>query len=96
MKEPKITCPIIDNAISCVEVVKEDILEVLSSYEDVEIEDVQNLVEDLKSCISKHYDKRYAWSDPEVLGPLEEIREANSELREYGNYWEKRAEELEE
>lgn len=91
MKEPKITCPIIDNAITYVEAVKEDLLDVLSFYEDVAIEDVQNLVEDLKNCISKHYDKKYAC---EVLGPLEEIRKANSELREYGNYWEERADEL--
>lgn len=95
MKEPKITCPIIDNAITYVEAVKEDILELLSFYEDVAIDDVQNLVEDMKNCISKHYDKKYVWGDPEVLEPLEEIRKANSELREYGNYWEKRAEELE-
>lgn len=83
MKEPSYTCPLIDAAISTID-------SLCSYFPDKSIE--RCTVEDLTDLVNELDD----FNQDAFNAEMEDIRSANQDLRDYGNYWEARARELEE
>lgn len=84
MKEPKQTCPIIDDLIRDLKDLERR-LEQQEPHEDI-----------LEYFFSKK--GLYRWSSTKglLVDAIEDIRSANSEIREWGSHWEKEAEKLQE
>lgn len=82
MREPKMpgwTCPIIDQLKSSIT----ESLELTNGAEDMDIDDLRGIIEDIRHKLSDGGDI------------LEDIRTANSRLRDCAEYWQEKAKELE-
>lgn len=84
MKEPKQTCPMIDDLIRELRDLEQR-LKQEEPYEDI---------------LDYFFSKKglYSWTSTKgvLVDAIEDIRSANSEIREWGSHWEKEAEKLQE
>lgn len=85
MREPKHTCPLIDSVISDLESMQSDVTYILNKN-GIDIEEAKSLIDNL------------VWAISNILGnngKMENIRDANTEIRAWGSYWKTIADENE-
>lgn len=96
MKEPKCTCPIIDEVISYLGDLYSSSVKLLSVLSDIDLPaEVQDAVKEFDHEIHSSF-KLSGWnSSGFLIDRMEEIREANSELRSWGTHYKDKYEEIE-
>lgn len=96
MKEPKYTCPLIDEVISYLNDIHSSSVKLLSLLSATDLPaEVQDAMKDFDHEIHNSF-KLSGWnSSGFLIDKMEEIREANSELRSWGTHYKDLYEEIE-
>ena len=95
VREPAYTCPLIDEVIAYLTELHSYSLELISALEGEKLaEGARNVLEDFTTEINSTF-KPDMWGEALLTRKMEDIRKANSELREWGSHHEKQCVELE-
>ena len=100
MKEPAYTCPLIDEVISYLEDIHASSLTLISLLGDIGMADVElppavyDAYKEFNTIINDSYSISGWKSSGYLIDKMEDIRRANSELREWGSHYEKLYEDL--